>query len=291
MCTEFAWIGQAIDSLGEPRSYECAFQVVKLNLTFEMVSVMAYRGKTRPVLVFDSFGETSYREGLTNYVDFSYVLSPCYQAYLDGIEPGVYRMKDLVPEEYPITQSFKSVPAVWSQKEEMGYITRGWPEEREELLLLVELPDGAMAEISFLRPGSETGFSDAEVACMESMAPFVSSIVRANWDRVGRNVSLPQDNVINRAFDSFGKDVLSVREAEVVRLILQGHSSVSISLKLDIAITTVKSHRKNAYTKLNIATQSELMALFVRWLEKESLRGGRIGPAKVPAAGVSENGQ
>ncbi|RQT95236.1 LuxR family transcriptional regulator [Burkholderia cenocepacia] len=267
---EFTRIGEAIDFIGTDRSYDAAFQLMKMNLAFEMVSIVAYRGKTRPVLLFDTFGDTPYREGLTNYVEYSYVLSPCYQAYLDGISPGVYRMKDLVSEEYPISKTFKSVPAAWSEKEEMRYITRGWPEQREELLLLVELSEGDMAEMSFLRPNSSSGFEAREVSNLEMAAPFLSAITRANWARFAREAKPADDSTVNVAFESFGKDLLSLREAEVVRLILQGHSSVSISLRLNIAITTVKSHRKNAYAKLHIATQSELMALYVRWLEDSS---------------------
>ncbi|WP_051381537.1 response regulator transcription factor [Paraburkholderia mimosarum] len=267
---EFLWIGEAIEFVGSERSYAAAFQLLNMKLAFEMVSIVAYRGKTRPVLLFDTFGDTPYREGLTNFVELSYVLSPCYQAYLDGIEPGAYRMKDLVPKEYPISQSFKSIPAAWSEKEEMRYITRGWPEQREELLLLVELPDRAMAEVSFLRPSSLSGFGAQEISILEAMSPFVSAVVRANWACFVRDATLPHDNAVNVAFESFGKDLLSAREVEVIRLILQGHSSVSISLRLNIAITTVKSHRKNAYAKLHIATQSELMALYVRWLENAS---------------------
>jgi DNA-binding CsgD family transcriptional regulator len=265
---DFAFAGAVIDALGTGRSYPMMFDLIASNLPFEMASVIVYRGRSRPVLIFDSFEHTPYREGLTNFVGFSYVLSPCYQAYLDGIKPGVYRMSELVPDEYPLTQSFKSAPAVTSRKEEIGYLTQGWPEEREELFLLVGLPEGAMAEVSFLRPRSDAGFNDDELARLAAMAPFVASVVRANWQRVSIETRPPRDNAINRAFDAFGKHLLSERECEVVRLILQGHSSISISLRLEISITTVKSHRKNAYAKLNISTQSELMAMFLQSLDE-----------------------
>ena len=67
------------------------------------------------------------------------------------------------------------------------------------------------------------------------------------------------------------RDAEPWQEAEVVRLILQGHSSLSISLKLDISMTTVKTHRKNAYAKLNISSQSELLARFLSGLGQTGL--------------------
>ena len=36
---------------------------------------------------------------------------------------------------------------------------------------------------------------------------------------------------------------------------------------LDISITTMKTHRKRAYRKLNISSQSELLSIFLRSIE------------------------
>ncbi|MEX3845476.1 response regulator transcription factor [Paraburkholderia sp. BR10882] len=259
-------VAAVIDSLGDVRSFQATFDAVGRHLSFELVSIMVYRGRGRPVLAYDTFDGTPYHQGLLNYLQFSYVLSPFYQAYLDGISPGVYRMRDLVPDEYPVSDAFKSVPAALCHAEEVNYLTDGWPAQQEELLLLVGLPDGAMAEVSFLRPQSELGISNQEIEVAADLAPFVSAVVRANWDRLNRERHQMPDAGIDAAFATFGRDALSAREAEIVRLILQGHSSVSISLRLNISITTVKSHRKNAYAKLNISTQSELMALFLKSL-------------------------
>jgi DNA-binding CsgD family transcriptional regulator len=60
---------------------------------------------------------------------------------------------------------------------------------------------------------------------------------------------------------------LSDREREVTQLILRGHSSQSICFNLGISLGTVKTHRKNAYAKLNISSQSELLSLFLQSLQ------------------------
>jgi len=56
---------------------------------------------------------------------------------------------------------------------------------------------------------------------------------------------------------------LSPRQAEVALYILQGHSSLSISLNLDISKETVKVFRKQLYAKCNISSQAELFALLM----------------------------
>ena len=56
---------------------------------------------------------------------------------------------------------------------------------------------------------------------------------------------------------------LTTREREVVRFMLLGHSSKSIAHGLDIAVGTVKNHRKSIYRKLAIRSQSALFARFL----------------------------
>lgn len=57
--------------------------------------------------------------------------------------------------------------------------------------------------------------------------------------------------------------MLTGREAKVIRLYLQGHSTMSISERLDISTHTVSMHRKNACAKLDISSQFELFHMFI----------------------------
>jgi DNA-binding NarL/FixJ family response regulator len=69
----------------------------------------------------------------------------------------------------------------------------------------------------------------------------------------------------NQAIDfRFKNASLSNRELEITRLILSGFSSKGIANRLGISSETVKVHRKHAYSKLSIYTQSELFALFMK---------------------------
>lgn len=58
--------------------------------------------------------------------------------------------------------------------------------------------------------------------------------------------------------DILQKCNLTPREAEICALILLGHTTMGIGLKLNISTNTVATHRKRAYAKLGIATQNEL---------------------------------
>lgn len=57
---------------------------------------------------------------------------------------------------------------------------------------------------------------------------------------------------------------LTHREAEICAYITQGYSSVAINLILNISINTIATHRKRAYSKLQISSQRELFRLIYK---------------------------
>jgi DNA-binding CsgD family transcriptional regulator len=94
--------------------------------------------------------------------------------------------------------------------------------------------------------------------------PVIGAVTRKFWQLRSENLAPnPRDSRINEIYDSFGASELSNREREVIQYVLRGHSSGSIALNLDVSVTTIKTHRKRAYSKLNISSQSELFSMFL----------------------------
>jgi len=56
---------------------------------------------------------------------------------------------------------------------------------------------------------------------------------------------------------------LTDRESDVCSLIVSGHSSEAIAIRLGLSINSVKTYRKRAYAKLAISSQNELFHLMV----------------------------
>jgi DNA-binding CsgD family transcriptional regulator len=56
---------------------------------------------------------------------------------------------------------------------------------------------------------------------------------------------------------------LTKREADIVRLILQGHPSSSIAAKLGLSRGTVKNHRLRLYEKLDITSEREIFLKYI----------------------------
>jgi DNA-binding CsgD family transcriptional regulator len=57
-------------------------------------------------------------------------------------------------------------------------------------------------------------------------------------------------------------DKLTLRESEIVRLILAGYPNALIADKLSLAVGTVKNYRSRLYYKLDVTTERELILMF-----------------------------
>ena len=66
----------------------------------------------------------------------------------------------------------------------------------------------------------------------------------------------------SRAFRPSLWPELSLRERELVQLILAGHPTANIAERLGITVGTVKNHRRRIYEKLDITTERELFLQF-----------------------------
>lgn len=220
-----------------------------------------------PVYLWDTYPDGAPKDAVQRYVKSTYLLNPFYNAFLTGLQPGIHRMSDLAPDNWQVIDDLSE--AVLAHNEEIGFRTRGWPENLQELVIAISLPGGMMGEISLAQPSQPGGFGPTMVARLQPFYPLFAAAFRQLWVRHSNNTATLVER--HPPLEDFGMDVLSPREAETVQLVLKGHSSLSISLTLGIALPTVKTHRKNAYAKLGISTQQQLLNAFLRWQEVATL--------------------
>lgn len=249
-----------IDTLDEPDLPRSLANALCTLVSFDECRQMVYAGAASPVIVFDSLQDHTYRTGLANYLNNSYLISPPYRMYRQGQFSGAYRLGDLAhlatreidPKKYRI-----SVLA----SEEIGYLTEGMPAGNEELCVGLDMRDGACAMISLTRKRSTKGFQPSEMDRIGTVVPVLAAAFRRYWLRARVPESVAAATLKR----------LSPREREIARLLVDGHSTLSISLRLDISVTTVKTHRKNIYAKLGISTQYELFSLYMKDLKTPRL--------------------
>ena len=236
---------------------------------FKWVTMFFYRGRSRPLYIYDNFEPAAAKKGVAAYIEKSYILNPFYQACAKGIPDGVYRIRDLAPDAFFESYYYRSYRAVRDATEEIGYITEDWPEGLEEIDIAVTLEADVVAELSVYRALAARGFSDRDLNRLRTVLPVIGALLRRYWQSHGAAdaKASPPDSRVDDAFTDFRKSVLTDREREVAQLILRGHSSESICFNLSILLGTVKTHRNNAYAKLRVSSQSELLSLFLESLE------------------------
>jgi DNA-binding CsgD family transcriptional regulator len=171
-------------------------------------------------------------------------------------------MRELAPDRFYQSEYYRSYYVQTGLTEEIGFF--------------LATSDGARVVISLMRAGHSTTFTAREVSRLRGIAPVVIALAGQHWRTLGQRFDdavLPaSDQSLHAAFADFGRQRLTGREAEVVALVLRGHSSEAIAAALNIAPGTVKIHRKNIYAKLGIGSQAELFSMFLDSLSRGQSR-------------------
>ncbi len=245
---------RAIERFDRPDGPAALIEALRAIVPFQSAVSVVFRPGSRPVYVFDTFQEPAAKQAMERFVSSTYVLNPVYDAVRAGLAPGVYRMRDLVPDAYFDSDLHRHLEVRRTGDEELGYLTEGWPAGQEELVIALGLPDGAVGEIGLARPQAE-GFGDGCLEALRQVFPLISAIFARLWSTLDKPPAQTEAD--------FGRDVLTAREREVALMILKGHSGESIALNLGLSLATVKTHRQRLYAKLGISSQGELFALFM----------------------------
>ena len=256
-------LAQMIDHIDSDELPDSLIAGLAVLISFSMATIFILRGQSRPICIFENFPESVNKIGIENFVNGTYVLNPVYRAHLNGIKQGVYRIRDLAPDDYFSSGFTETHKVIAAPDEEIAYMTEGWPRGFEELDIAVPIDDVTI-EIDLYKKYEDGGFSEADIDKLSSQMPVIGAIARKFWQLHSDNLAPnPRDNSINDIYDGFGASELTRREREVIQYVLRGHSSGSIALNLDVSVTTIKTHRKRAYAKLNISSQSELFSMFL----------------------------
>jgi DNA-binding CsgD family transcriptional regulator len=219
-------------------------RLVRALVPVDEVVVFAYHQADRPIDLYSTFTGPDYRVFVTLYQEGPYLLDPFHRHSRERWS-GLYRMRDLAPDRFYSSEYYRTYYVQTGLAEEVGFFV---PVE------------GATLVLSLMRREASGGFSDAELQALREAEGLVSDLVRLYWGGVaGRfgvsgRVSAP---------GPWARLNLTEREAAIVELVLQGHSSESIALRLGITTGTVKVHRRNVYRKLGISSQTQLLSLYL----------------------------
>ena len=247
-------LGDAISALASDRFEVALFQWLSRCFQIDNTTMLAYFQDRAPDVLFAQALERRVHEKLeSDYVSGIYLLDPFHALHVDRATAGLYRLKDIAPDQFQRNQYFASYYQRTTLIDEMAYI--GYPSE------------GVSVHICLGRDASSgRRFSARDQLMADRLSPIVCGLIQQRWSGLQSSGDYSEEDVTNRLIAA-GQQVLGVklspRQAEVALLILRGHSSVSIGLRLGISFQTVKVIRKQLYRKCGISSQAELFSLFM----------------------------
>lgn len=258
-------LGQAIAALGTPGFAAALDRLLGQVVTFDLTCMFAYPAGRGPVLLHDGMCGVGTPQALDNYLKGTYLLDAVYMACSQGMVPGLYRLRELAPDAFFVSEYYNSWEVHPCISMESGSLD-------EEICFICRAGETPVA-YSLMRSNGSGCFSDHELDLLRPLEPVVRELVAQHWrDPDWRADSRRPERdraVLEDAFQSFGHGVLTARETDICRLLLRGHSSASVAHTLGLAEGTVKNHCKHIYARLNISSRSELFRLFLNHMFAE----------------------
>ncbi|WP_085909022.1 helix-turn-helix transcriptional regulator [Kiloniella majae] len=257
------WVSSLIDNIGKKHFFPWVAEQLKHVIPHEFCMIFQYQKEQCPQVLYDGLSPLGYREGLKNFLQSTWQINPFYHACREGLKPGLHTMEALsrkissrsYAEKSKSPDDYKMRP---DQMEEIGYVTDGWPLGMQELMLAIPLPDNDVIEISLSQKNIPTDKDAPLLERSQELVPIIISAIKKHCEALGLTQEAAQRALIPDRYD------LTPREENIMDLILSGHGSEAIGLRLGIALPTVKTHRRNLYRKLGISSQAELFALISR---------------------------
>lgn len=244
----------------QPRLAEAFAELVSAD---NLVALL-YHSDRSPELLYNS-SNPSPGSPIDRFVAAAYLLDPIYRAARDKNYSGFYHLQKLAPQGFEGSAYYKNYFKQTAISDEAGYI--------------VQLSKQTFVNLSLSRISDSPRLSRADLNKLKALESWVAELVKLHWREYRRRTPEQHKTTLTWQLDTalkeFGSSRLTKRENQVIRLLLQGHTSKSIAEQLGITLETVKLHRKKSYAKLLIRSQSELFHLFIDSLAgRTHYRGG-----------------
>jgi DNA-binding CsgD family transcriptional regulator len=187
------------------------------------------------------------------YRSGAFRLDPYFDLHTQRVPSGAYRLRDVAPDAFHRSRYFIEYYEQTTLIDEITFIAS--PARNVSLNICIGR-DASSARV----------FSARDVETCQRLAPVLTALAEVHWAGIGQASPARAENpaaLLAEAARTTRRIHLSPRQAEVALLILQGHSTTSISLRLGVSVQTVKVFRKQLYARCNVSSQAELFSLML----------------------------
>ncbi len=256
---DIAWhraVGQMIEALDRPNFWTQLVRLLNQYVTFDSWVVLLFSNGQHPEVFAECPGEDGGPDPLfQDYLRGLYLLDPFYIASREQQRTGLYRLTEVAPEHFELTEYYQ-------RYFRLNVVA-------DEIQFNCQLDGDRTLCLSL---GSTTPFSGEQIALLSLIQPWVLALLRQRLPHEAQE-TVAQPNTagqgdwrtqLEASVQQLKGAQLTARELDVGRLMLSGCSSKEIARKLEISIETVKVHKKHMYSKLGIKSQSELFSIFLQ---------------------------
>lgn len=257
-------VGRLISVIGTEKFGTTLDDYIRCIVDFDMSCILAFSLGRHAKLIHNGYDKSVPRKVINAYLQGGFLLDPFYVAACNNHPSGLWRMQDLAPDSFHTSGFLISQdvhPCVSSEAgslvEEIGYIV---PLQRRDAIVF-----------SLMRSQGRAAFSETEMQTLGGQKPIIQAALQTHWSQL----HLPQLSHHEKENESDDADFarifegrLTATQLAVAKLILRGHSSLSIAQHLKISEGTAKLHRHNIYKRLAITSQGELFRIFIGHLQK-----------------------
>ncbi len=250
-------LSQAIRLVGENGFEPALVSFFQAVCAPDNVLILAFRSAGPPLVLYrQSTNPQVFSQLDQTYLAGAYRLDPFYDLHLRRAPAGSYRIADIAPDAFQRSRYFIEYYEQTTLIDEITFVAHPSPWVTLNICIGRDASSGQR-------------FSPRDVETCARINPLVAAIAEPHWADLARATGPAEDTSIllaDAARAAYGI-VLSPRQAEVALLILRGHSTASIALRLGLSAQTIKVFRKQLYARCRISSQAELFALMLPLLK------------------------
>lgn len=243
-------IARAVTAVGSDAFPKALAALCLSVFNYDSIFVSVFSRDFPPRQLYSNLDPEATRRTIGPYLSYAYLLDPFYGLFKSDVGTSVVRLDDCAPDDFRASDYYRTFYS------EIGL--------RNEVTIFVDAGEGSSIVLSLGQRGEDRAVAPDAKALLEGILPVIVALCLRHWPNPSSHAGAdPAEAGVRLAFERFQSCKLSTREAEIVRLMLKGHSTKSIARLLGNSPETVKVHRKRIYAKLKISSQGELFSMFL----------------------------
>jgi DNA-binding CsgD family transcriptional regulator len=257
-------ISRAIAALGTEHFFPALIAAIDGQVKIDYPQVWLYHRDLPPKVLYHEIPEDAIDSQIDSYLEGPFREDPFYQTSMDRPRARIYRLSRVTAGKLKSSDYYRDYYA------DTGTV--------DEAIYLSKLRSGNVINISMMRLPRHGEFSEEEYERLYLLADPVAELLKSHSEHddfaVTHLIQPGIDHQIDLAFHTFGASLLSPREKDVLELMLRGYGTDISGQRLNIALETVRRHRKSIYRKLDVSSQTDLFSLFINSMSCLGEAGG-----------------